>query len=122
MEMNKEEIEILERLEESLWVSETRFNLEYMKQILSPDFFEFGKSGRVYSREETLTAPAQEIEARLPLKEFSVHQVARDAILTTYVSEVKVARRPQVANRSSIWVKTGNMWKLRFHQGTPVAG
>lgn len=120
--MVEKEIEKLRQLEESLWVSETRFNMEYMERVLSPRYFEFGRSGRVYNREETLAVTAQEIEATLPLKGFRVHPIGTDAVLTTYVSEVKAAGGLQVANRSSIWIRTGGEWKLIFHQGTPVGG
>jgi hypothetical protein len=36
------------QLEESLWRPQTRFDREYTDNILAPDFFEFGRSGRVY--------------------------------------------------------------------------
>jgi hypothetical protein len=42
----------LRPLEESLWRAQTRFNREYMDNIFSPDFFEFGRSGRVYYTRE----------------------------------------------------------------------
>lgn len=120
MQISQEDFEILRGLEESLWRSDTRFDLEYMNKILSPDFFEFGRSGRIYRREDTLSAPAQEINARLPLKDFTAHTVSDGVVLVTYKSEV-TSGEVQVGNRSSIWVKTSVGWQLRFHQGTPVA-
>lgn len=38
--------------------------------LLAEDFFEFGNSGRIYPREDTLTVPRQPIEAVLPLPDF----------------------------------------------------
>jgi len=119
MEMDNEDIKRLRELEESMWRPDTRFDKEYMEQTLSPDFFEFGRSGRVYNREDTLTAPSQEIKARLPLKDFSVHEIAEGVALVTYVSIIE-GEKVLIGNRSSIWVKTPNGWKMRFHQGTPV--
>jgi uncharacterized protein DUF4440 len=46
----------LQQLEESLWIAQTRFDNAYMEQILSPEFVQFGRSGKVYGREETLSA------------------------------------------------------------------
>jgi hypothetical protein len=52
MRVNDSDYEKLKQLEESLWRSETRFDNEYMNRTLAPDFFEFGRSGRAYTREE----------------------------------------------------------------------
>ena len=110
----------LKHLEESLWRSETRFDREYMNQVLAPDFFEFGRSGRVYKREETLEVPSQPIDARLPLAKFDVRLIAADVALVTYVSEVSYGKVKEVANRSSLWSRYPSGWKIRFHQGTAV--
>lgn len=52
--MNDEDFQKLKELEEALWISATRFNKEFMESVLSPKFFEFGRSGCIYNREETL--------------------------------------------------------------------
>lgn len=69
MELTSEEKRELEQLEEGLWIAETRFDMDWMERTLAPDFFEFGRSGRVYRREDTLGIESQPIDARLPLKE-----------------------------------------------------
>lgn len=111
--------EKLKQLEESLWIAETRFNRAYMESVLAPDFFEFGRSGCTYTREETLSAPAGEIHARLPLRDFKVTLITPDVMLVTYISEVQYETL-QIGNRSSIWLHTPSGWKLKFHQGTVV--
>ena len=75
-----------------------------MNRLLSLDFFEFGLSGRIYHREETLSIPLQEINARLPLKDFSVYVVDTNVFLVTYVSEVMYDKL-EMGNRSSLWLK-----------------
>lgn len=109
----------LRELEESLWRAETRFDKGYMDRILAPDFFEFGRSGRVYTREQILAAPPQAIDAKLPLEGFAVHPIVPNVVLVTYVSEVTYDD-VELGNRSSLWSKTDAGWQLRFHQGTPV--
>lgn len=118
--MNKEDGDNLKNLEESLWRSETRFDDAYMDQLLAPDFFEFGRSGRIYQREDTIGVPPQDIDAKLPLRDFQIHPIDQDTVLATYVSEVIYGEETEVANRSSLWSKSGGAWRLRFHQGTPV--
>ena len=120
MQISNDDFDRLKELEESLWITETRFNKEFMERILSPDFFEFGRSGRVYKREETLSVPSQEIHAKLPLKDFQAHFITEDVILVTYISEVENDIL-ETGNRSSLWKKTPTGWQLRFHQGTPVS-
>ncbi len=119
MQLKKEDLDNLRGLEESLWLTEKRFNRDYMEKVLAPDFFEFGRSGRIYSREDTLNAPLQEINARLPLKNFNAHLITENVVLVTYLSEVG-EKETTIANRSSIWVRTSKGWKLRFHQGTRI--
>jgi len=90
-----------------------------MRSILAEDFFEFGRSGKVYSIDVSLSAPDQEISAKLPLKDFAIHEIDEKVVLITYVSEVQYDET-EIDNRSSIWAKTDNVWKLKFHQGTPT--
>lgn len=122
MEPSEQDRRELEALEEGLWRAETRFNREWMEGVLAPDFFEFGRSGRVYSREATLNFPAQPIDARLPLKDFDARLLSPDVAQTTYVAAVVYAGQEQVANRSSLWLRTEDGWRLLFHQATAVPG
>jgi hypothetical protein len=109
----------LYELEESLWRRETRFDDAYMDHILADDFFEFGRSGRTYQRDEALSVEPQDIDIEWPPRDFEVHPVAEDVVLVTYVSVVKYDEI-EVGNRSSLWVRQHGEWKLRFHQGTPA--
>jgi hypothetical protein len=105
------------QLEESLWRHETRYDRDYLRQVLHPDFFEFGRSGRAWSRDDTLASAPGAIDARLA--DFAVHRLGDDAVLVTYTSYVR-HEQVDVGRRSSVWVRAGSSWQLRFHQGTPV--
>ena len=122
MEIDSRDARELELLEEGLWRVEARFDPQWMEDILAPDFVEFGRSGRIYLRSDIIDAPAQPIDARLPLREFEARLLAPDVAHVTYVSVVTYEGVEEVANRSSIWSRTEDGWKLRFHQGTPVPG
>jgi hypothetical protein len=111
--------ETLEKLETSLWLKENRFDHNYMDKLLHPDFFEFGRSGKIYSRQQCLSAEPQEIKINLPLKNFNILPISKNVFQVTYISEV-MYNELEIAHRSSIWVKTDQGWKLRFHQGTPA--
>lgn len=107
----------LEQLERSLWQTETRFDRNYMEQILTPDFFEFGRSGRKWSREEVLDYFEEEIKAEL--SDMKVHFMDEKVALVTYLSKAQYEEL-EISHRSSLWIKNGEQWQLRFHQGTPA--
>ncbi len=119
MTSNPQDIETLNHLEESLWNNETRFDKDYMDKILDPDFIEFGRSGRLYKREDTLGVSKDEALTEYSLEDFQIRQIDKKVFLVTYVSRV-MFEELEVANRSSLWLKTEKGWKLQFHQGTPV--
>ena len=103
-------------LERALWQAETRFDTEFMERTLAPDFLEHGRTGRVWTRAETIAATGDSIDANL--RDIAVSQLAQDVALLTYVSEVQ-HEALDLANRASIWVRRDGRWQLRFHQGTP---
>ena len=52
--------------------------------------------------------------------DLSVSVVADGVRLVTDVSAARESGGVELANRSSLWVRTGTRWMLRFHQGTPT--
>ncbi|MEL6938489.1 MAG: nuclear transport factor 2 family protein [Cyanobacteria bacterium J06598_1] len=50
-------------LEEELWQSETCFDKQHMNELFADDFFEFGRSGRIYERKNVLDAAPQTLTA-----------------------------------------------------------
>lgn len=118
--LDPDDLALLRSLEESLWRAETRFDRALMDRTMAPDFFEFGRSGRIYARAETLSVPVQEIRAVLPLQNFAARSIAPDVALVNYVSEVTYGEAVERANRSSLWSRDGSGWRIRFHQGTPA--
>ena len=61
--MAKDPTDELIELEHALWRAETRFDDEFMERILADDFGEFGRSGRVYARADTLAVDGQDLGA-----------------------------------------------------------
>lgn len=114
-------------LEQSLWVEETRFDNDYMEKICASEFIEFGKSGRIFSREQCLALAQTKIRVILPLINFRVVPIATDVCLVTYTTETRDKIEPRdshqpncFVNRSSVWRRHGDQWRLYFHQGTPA--
>jgi len=118
-DLRGEEREVLRKLEEELWREAARFDPRRMDELIAADFFEFGRSGRVYRREDTLAVPRQPIDAVLPLENFRVRLLSPEIAQVTYDSAVTYDGVVEHARRSSIWSRTPTGWALRFHQGTP---
>jgi hypothetical protein len=105
--------------EESMWREATRYDLAFMARHLAPDFFEFGRSGRTWSREQILDMAGGPIRAVLPLPNLRIRLLDADTAQVTYDSEVTYDGVVEHAHRSSIWSRSAGGWVLRFHQGTP---
>lgn len=120
MELSDKEVAELRTLEEDLWRRETRFDNAYMERVFAEDYFEYGRSGRIYFRDESLSHEPQDIDAVLPLTNFSARLLAPTVAQVTYESRVTYRGVEERGNRSSIWSRSGDSWVLRFHQGTPV--
>lgn len=84
-----------------------------LMSLIADDFLEFGRSGRVWTRDsirELLEGPQA---APVRIDRFEVVELAEGLAIVTY--------RTEATNRSSIWVRRDDGWRLRFHQGTPTA-
>jgi len=108
----------LQKLEESLWREQTRFDPVYMEELMAPDFFEIGRSGRIHSREDCLSQKRVIINAIVPLRNLRIRLLTEDVAQVIYDSKVESEGAIENGRRSSIWTKINRSWKLRFHQGT----
>ena len=108
--------------EEKLLRQETRNSPGEVATLLHPDFFEFGQSGTVWNRQQTIDRLAQESPMEGSLTDLSARSLAADVMLVTYRA---VGRDPASGNewhslRSSVWKLTDDRWQMIFHQGTPT--
>lgn len=120
MKISHEEYKVLKLLEEGLWQSNFRFDIPKMEQVLAPDFFEFGRSGKVYLRADALNVTSQEIPCVFPLIDLKIRLINENIAQITYISIVNYPEGEERSLRSSIWSRSDDGWQLRFHQGTPL--
>jgi hypothetical protein len=108
----------LPALEHTLWQTETRHNRALMEQTFAPDFHEFGRSGRRYTRDALLpNGETETIDATLHA--LTVTAISDTIALVSYISELRRPTGPEWSNRSSLWDRASGRWQLRFHQGPP---
>lgn len=113
-------IELLLKLEMSLWINETRGNIDYMNKILHPDFLEFGRSGKTYTKKDILNNIEVDINAKFPFPNLDVKQIDDSTFLVRYQSVLIHEKELEKSNRSSIWITNGEQLQIIHHQGTPT--
>jgi len=88
--------------------------------LLAEEFFEFGSSGRIWTRDEILD-PIETSQPPPFVEDFAVRVIAPDLVQATYrtLRPTPEGKR-QAALRSSLWVQREDHWQILFHQGTKV--
>lgn len=107
-------------LETELVCPDTRTNPTRLRELLCGAFTEIGASGRTYNRDAIIAALVSEPARTLSLSDFEVAPLSEDIVLATYRLVAGDAGARTESLRSSLWVRDGDDWRLRFHQGTPI--
>ena len=95
---------------------EVRRDAARLLELLHPDFFEYGPSGRIWTR-ATVASGTADTRVAIQARDVQTRRLGPEAFLVTYLSDDE----GRVALRSSTWVREGTEWLLYFHQGTLVA-
>ncbi|HEY5794653.1 MAG TPA: nuclear transport factor 2 family protein [Bosea sp. (in: a-proteobacteria)] len=114
---------LLRTQEEKLLAADQRASHEAVAELLADDFVEFARSGGIYDRDQTIAALAGEGPAYdRKAFDFKLSLLGEGVALLTYRSTRQSAadREEQCTLRSSIWMRVGGRWRMRFHQGTPI--
>jgi hypothetical protein len=92
-----------------------------LENMTDPEFVEVGASGRRYGRDYVLDLLEKRFENPgadvWQTSDFHCVELARDTYLVTYTL---LQQKRRVTRRSSIWRRTGQGWKIVYHQGTVV--
>ncbi len=115
----------LRKLETEMHTNETRRDRKRMEALLHPEFVEFARSGKQFTRADVLNEfAANNILPAIHSENFCLDVLAEGVALLTYLSaHIDSAGNPhRYTLRSSVWVFTEMRWQIRFHQGTPLAG
>ena len=110
----------LRALEERLLDPAVRADPAQVRALLSPEFIEFGASGRVFDRDAIVaTLAAEGPRVARQARGFKVRLLAPGAALTTW----RVKRDDGIETlRSSVWQQQADgRWLMVFHQGTLAA-
>lgn len=111
-------------LEKALQTREVRSSAEKIREILSPEFHEFGRSGLAYTFDDIITRLVAETGPNnTDIADFTVSMIAETVALATYRGiRIEDDGRRQLANRSSLFrLDPDGKWRMVFHQGTAAA-
>lgn len=102
------------QLERQLLDPSVRADTATVAALLDDDFREFGASGTIYDRSAMLAALASDpgFDGPRTISDFTATSLADNVCLITY------RIRENGSLRSSIWRRSGEGWKMVFHQGT----
>lgn len=94
---------------------------EEIRRLLHSDFLEFDPTGGRWDRASVIDALASQQPPAGRTSVADIHDVkglrlSEDVVFLTYITEDGTRRH----NRSSIWRKTSDGWRLYFHQGTTI--
>jgi len=109
--------DVLYQAERSLTDPAVRRSVSLVSDLLHAEFTEVGSSGEVYERDAMIEMMTSESPGEVIIRDFTAEQLSEDAVLVRYRS---VGTSGQEARRSSIWIRSGERWQLRYHQGTRV--
>ena len=96
-------------------------SLEDFERSTAPDFWEVGASGRRYSRAFILGMRSREAlvdadAAGWKASGFGLRRLGPDCFLLTYTLD----QQGRITRRSTVWQRTGEGWRILYHQGTIV--
>jgi hypothetical protein len=96
----------------------------FFKRTLSPDFSLVGVDGRLLEGQEAVDNLGDSGLVELTPYDIKVVALGGDGAIVTYDAIVREAPEedqgppPRYQHFSSVWVKHGDQWKLKFHQAT----
>lgn len=117
---HQEDLEAVLAFERRLADPAVRADREELSVLLHPDFEEVGRSGRHCHRDALIDALADEPGDGYDLLQETAEFIAPGTILVTFAAREHDAEHA-ASRHVSIWVHEHGLWRIRFHQGTPVS-
>ncbi|NNC10421.1 ribonuclease HI family protein [Planctomonas sp. JC2975] len=101
------------RQERALLDPRIREDVAEIGVLLHPEFVEVGRSGRLWSKDEV---------ALSPVTEGTIADIVSVDLVSPGVMQLvyRTTDARGTTLRSSLWLRSGPRWRLRFHQGTPA--
>ena len=105
----------LYELETSLFKNKYLKDIDYLEKIFHNDFMEYGKSGLIYRKKDTIDSLFGLDDRDIKIIDFSSEKIDENTYIVHYIS---IHSGDNKVLRTSIWKDDGLGLQLFFHQGT----
>jgi ketosteroid isomerase-like protein len=112
--------------EKSLIVAKTKDDGDFFKKTVSDDFAFVGPDGQLLQGREAIDNLGDSDLAELTPYDMKVVAAGDESAIVTYDAIVREKPKedegpqPRYQHFTSVWVKQGDTWKLKFQQTTPT--
>ncbi|MGH9568517.1 MAG: DUF4440 domain-containing protein [Candidatus Angelobacter sp.] len=111
-------------MEHELATAEKQQNHAFFNRTMDKGLVYVAYNGLVFDKAKLLSSMKYVDVNRYSMENFKVRELGPDAALVTYDlkinADVAGKQLPEKQYASSIWLHTGEGWKLIFHQATPA--
>lgn len=96
--------------------------VEQLSALIDDEFMEVNQTGKTFDKLDVLRWLKQGNQTLRTGLHFKAKPISEDVILLTYISSSKKAEDEQskLALRSSLWREREGLWRMVFHQETPI--
>jgi glyoxylase I family protein len=112
----------IKQLEVELLSKDTRKDAERLNELLSDEFIEIGKSGKIYTKQAVIETLNNEGDFEAEIVSWKVTFLTDTIALAVYTVNLYRGENNMMQSslRSSIWRSLGGRWQIIFHQGTLI--
>ena len=108
--------------EKAIPEAQKKHDIDFYKRTLTDDFVAVGTDAKLHAKEEILEDLRSTDLVEYRPYDIQVVQLNDGAAIVTYDVVIQMSRYdediPRYQHISSIWVKMGDQWKLKFQQAT----
>jgi hypothetical protein len=108
--------------EKAIPEAQKKHDIDFYKHTLTDDFVAVGTDAKLHAKDEILEDLRSTDLVEYRPYDIQVVQLNDGAAVVTYDVIIEMSRYdediPRYQHISSIWVKTGDQWKLKFQQAT----
>ena len=97
-------------------------SVEQLSVLIDDEFMEVNQTGQMFDKLDVIRWLQQENHTLRTGLQFKAKLICEDVILLTYISSSKHVEDEDsmLALRSSLWRENKGLWRMVFHQETPI--
>ena len=104
--------------EQNLLNPEFCSQIENLEHCIAENFTEYGQTGRIYYRSETLELLKNKKDNNVSIVDFEIACIGNQAAMAHYTARNE--ETTEMSLRTSLWILEDGQWKISFHQGTAI--